>query len=98
MRSKATPAEVEILSIVSELVHDGFIEMDTDDIIALDQRQYKRIADLFCVWALKLLHRRMDERAEVDGEAAASIEAAARMAGDPDWTTTETYTIGECPP
>ena len=84
-RIKATPAEIEITAIVGELVHDGFMDLSTDDIIALEEQShasYRRIADLFCAWALALVTRRLEERAEVDGEAMASIRAAAEMA---DW-------------
>ena len=95
---KATPAEIKILRMAECLVHEGFMELSNDEIIALDQRDYRRIADLCCAWTLALVIRCMEERAEVDGEARASIEAAARMAGDPEWTTSETYTIGDCPP
>ena len=100
-RTKATPAEVEIAAIVGELVHDGFMDLDQADIIELERRDhasYRRIAHLFCVWALALVRRRMEERAEVDGEAAASIQAAAEMADE--YATTETGVIefGMCPP
>jgi len=86
---------------VKELVHDGFMDLSNDDIIALELRShgsYRRIAFLFAAWAMKLLYRWLDERAAVDGEARASIEAAARMAADPEWTTSETYSLGDCPP
>ena len=82
MTRKATPTELEITPIVCELVHDGFLELDQADIIALEERShasYRRIADLFCAWALALVTRRLEERAEVDGEAMASIQAAAEM-------------------
>ena len=98
MNIKATPTEIEITAIVGELVHDGFMDLDTDDIILLEQHDhasYKAISDKFVLWALALILRRMHERAEADGEAAAALEAAARMAGratlydyDDDCTTT----------
>ena len=114
-RIKATPAEIEITAIVGELVHDGFMDLSTDDIIALEEQShasYRRIADLFCAWALALVTRRLEERAEVDGEAAASIQAAAEMADEdvvyisggcppdtPGYTTaTGVLEFGECPP
>ena len=65
MDIKATPTEVEITAIVGELVHDGFMELSTDDICLLEQRTnegYKHIADLFQVWVLELLLRRLSER------------------------------------
>ena len=89
MDIKATPAEIEITAIVGELVHDGFMDLSVDDIITLEQRThegYKHIADVFQVWVLELLLRRMHERAEADGELAARIEAA-------EWFTTTTEDV-----
>lgn len=65
MNIKATPTEIEITGIVSELVHDGFMELDQADILLLEQRThegYKHIADMFQLWALALINRRMSER------------------------------------
>lgn len=75
---KATPAEVEITSIVNELLHDGFIELDQADIITLEQRThegYKYIADLFEIWALGVIMRRKEERMADYARLAAEIDA-----------------------
>ena len=90
-QTSPTPAEHEIAAIVAELWNDGFIDIDQADIIALEAGDDKRAADLFVLWALGLCRRVLDERAERDGERAASIEARERLLG---WHTT---TAGEVP-
>ena len=88
MNIKATPAEIEITAIVGELVHDGFMDLSTDDIMLLEQRThegYKHIADVFEGWALALILRRKEERMADYARLAAEIDDE----WEPYTTTTE---------
>lgn len=88
MDIKATPTEIEIAAIVGEMVHDGFMDLDTDDIVLLEQHThagYKHIADKFEAWALELLLRRKRERMADYARIAAEI--------DDEWYTTTTEDV-----
>ena len=105
-RTKATPAELDILAIVGSLVYDGHMELSMDEMADLEGKCYRAVADKFAVWALELLSRRALERQAADREAMAAIcEAMDDGATEADlakeyYDTTHTGVIefGMCPP